>query len=190
MWRYLRSFRRNTFEHSSNKELHHHEQMTPHGDVHLCQHKLWYRFVVWWYQSTTCNSVDLSTKVFCGIHMWAISQRVLVKFNLNIFRRLHFWNNYSFSQRPMTLPLKHHSASHKILRNKLCTLVSLQNINLTGSGLVFTVLIAQHVSSKSPWVLYQHSQLSFDHHLKSLELADVIARNPTAHKVLMSLDIR
>ena len=46
--------------------------------------------VGWWHQIISWTNADLSLMVFCGAHMGAISQQLLMNCNL----RLHFWNHY------------------------------------------------------------------------------------------------
>ena len=48
----------------------------PYGDIYLGQH--------WWHQAITWIDVDLSSKVFCGIHLRAISQEVLMNMIRNM----------------------------------------------------------------------------------------------------------
>ena len=49
--------------------------MTPHGDIDLGQHWLWWWLVAWWHQAKaiTWTNVDLSSVRSCGIHRRALS---------------------------------------------------------------------------------------------------------------------
>ena len=59
--------------------------------------KLW--FAAWCHQAITWNNIDLSLKVFCGIHLRAIS----LEGPMHLFCNMRFWNCYHISLRPMTL---------------------------------------------------------------------------------------
>ena len=52
--------------------------VTPYDDKVMGQHCFSYWLVAWWHQAITWTSVDLS-KMFCGIHVSAISQDLLKK---------------------------------------------------------------------------------------------------------------
>ena len=51
--------------------------MIYHGDMNLEQHRLRRWLVAWKHQAITRTNIDLSSEVFCGIHLRAISQHVL-----------------------------------------------------------------------------------------------------------------
>ena len=51
----------------------------PYGDTDLSQHWLWWWLGAWWHQAITWTNIVSSTKLFCGIHLRAISQIALMK---------------------------------------------------------------------------------------------------------------
>ena len=57
------------------------------------------------YQAITWTSEDFSSKVFCGIHLRAISQEMLINFTCNMCLEiaLKFFNHYHISQGLMSL---------------------------------------------------------------------------------------
>ena len=51
----------------------------PYCDIDLGQHWLRQGLVTWWRaQAITLTNIDLSSQLFCDIHMRAISQEVLM----------------------------------------------------------------------------------------------------------------
>ena len=54
----------------------------PYGNIHLGQHWLRQWFVAWRHETITRTNVDLSSQVFCGIYLRAISQVVLINLNM------------------------------------------------------------------------------------------------------------
>ena len=53
-----------------------------HGNMNPGQHWCRWWLVAWWHQAITWTNVDLSSKVFYGIHLSIISQEVFMKRNL------------------------------------------------------------------------------------------------------------
>ena len=69
--------------------------MTSYGDIDLGQHWL----VVWQCQAITWTNVDLSLKVFCGIHPRAnFTKKCSLIKSITCVWRLHFKNHYHISQ--------------------------------------------------------------------------------------------
>ena len=68
----------------------HYGPVKPYGHADLGQHWLKQWLVAWQYQAITWTNVDLSSKVFCGIHLGAISQEVLMNLTITCVWRLHF----------------------------------------------------------------------------------------------------
>ena len=52
-----------------------HSILTPYCDIDLDQHRLMLWIVAWWHQAIISTNVDLSSKVFYGIHLSTISQK-------------------------------------------------------------------------------------------------------------------
>ena len=78
----------------------------------LLANSLWPSDAIWWhrfdginYQAITWTSEDFSSKVFCGIHLRAISQEMLINFTCNMCLEiaLKFFNHYHISQGLMSL---------------------------------------------------------------------------------------
>ena len=55
-------------------QLNHCGLLMPYGDLDLIQHWLRYWLVAWQCQTITWTNIDLTPKVFCDIHLRAISQ--------------------------------------------------------------------------------------------------------------------
>ena len=53
------------------QDLTHCGLLMPYGDIDLGQHLLRQWLVARRHQAFTCTNVDLSSKAFCGIHLWA-----------------------------------------------------------------------------------------------------------------------
>ena len=59
--------------------------MTPYGDIDLGRHWLRQWLGAWRHQAITWTNVELSPKVFCGIHLRSISKQMLMKSIRNIY---------------------------------------------------------------------------------------------------------
>ena len=63
-------------------------QVKPNGGSDLSLHWLSYWPVSWWYQTITWTSVVLSSKLFYGIYLRKISQKVLINLIHNIYLKI------------------------------------------------------------------------------------------------------
>ena len=68
----------------------------PYGDINLCQHWLTYWFVAWRYHAITWTNVDVSSKVFCGIHLREISHEIPMEPIRNMNR-----NSFAYPKTPL-----------------------------------------------------------------------------------------
>ena len=65
--------------------------MRLYGDIDLCQHWLTYWFVAWRYHAITWTNVDVSSKVFCGIHLREISHEIPMEPIRNMCSNITLW---------------------------------------------------------------------------------------------------
>ena len=75
--------------------LTHCDLVTQWGDIDLCQNWLRQWLGAWRHQAMAWTNVDLSSNLYSGIHLKAISQ---VPMNLTYILRLPFKNDYQISQ--------------------------------------------------------------------------------------------
>ena len=77
--------------------------VTPHGNIDLGQYCLRQWFVAWKNQAIT--SVDLISKVFCGIRLRSISHKVLMNLIHNMCSEIILWTRMPVTEMPMFLTL-------------------------------------------------------------------------------------
>ena len=89
--------------------------VTPYGNMDLGQH--------WRRQAITWIDVDLSSKVFCGIHLRLISQEVVMNLICNLCLENHIFNMTATSPRDKEL----RKCSYIMLHLTHCPLWDLKN---------------------------------------------------------------